>query len=925
MSMEDGNAKYGFAADLEPGISGLRVVDELEAENELLRASVKSLQDALFVRRVDQARMTELLKKEKYMRLLLESSPEIIMLLDGDGLIEYCTDKLLRLVGIESFDVIAGKSFRELYAMFGDEEFVERGTTRFQSVKNRVSIVSNDVEIDFSGHGKGRMYNVQASPMLDDGGNLYGVLVMYYDTTDVRKAESEESARVMLDATPLACSLWNENGDLMDCNNEALRMYGLSGKSDYLKYLDALSPKFQPDGRLSLEKAEQFERAAIETGFQQFEWMHLTLSGEELPVETTLVRVELNDGYRLATYSRDLRAFKANERLARDADARRREMEVRSRAAQVASEAKSRFLASMSHEIRTPMNAIIGMSDLMRTDNLDATQRGYFDDIRKMSRALLQIINDILDFSKIEAGKMELVNVHFNLMELYDNVVSMSRFMAGTKELEFRYSFGTDVPHVIYGDDARVRQIIVNVVNNAIKYTRDGSVDFSVKRASKNGRDYIAFIVKDTGIGISDEDMPKLFSSFRQFDGEANRGIVGTGLGLSITNNLLTLMDGEISVESEYGEGSTFTVLLPLVEGDPAMVKTAELAEFSMATDDVRVLVVDDNQINLKVAVAYLARHNVRTDTAESGVEAIRKVREKRYDMIFMDHMMPVMDGIETTKRIRCLPGVSGAPLPIIALTANAVAGARESFIEAGMNDFVTKPIDPKALNSVLLKWLPPDKVKCAAETGKEGSLAQVEELAAHSAIDAKEGLRNAAGDEELYRQLRENFVEDHASDYERISDALDSDDPEVFSKAMLLAHTLKSTAALIGASGLRAAVFAIERKLTNRGVPTAEHLQTFRNELDAVLSELGRPEKKRRSANGELDRESALALVEKLEPLLKSGNASSLDLLDEIDDVLSPLGDRVKELAERIGDFEFYAALETLTSMKAALLSTKG
>ena len=550
-------------------------------------------------------------------------------------------------------------------------------------------------------------------------------------------------------------------------------------------------------------------------------------------------------------------------RIARRADARSRELEVQMQAAQVATEAKSRFLASMSHEIRTPMNAIIGMSDLIRTDNLDMTQKVFFDDIRKMSKSLLQIINDVLDFSRIEAGKLEIVPVHFKLLELVNNICSMSRFLADAKGLYFYDSYDPAIPEAIYGDDVRIRQILFNLINNAIKYTRDGYVAFKASRTKKDSRDFILFEVKDTGIGIKDEDIKKLFNAFYQVDMTVNRGIGGSGLGLSITKNLVALMGGEIGVESTYGKGSVFKVLLPMTLGDPGLVFDHSIASFITVGDGARVLVVDDSQINLKVAVAYLERHNVHAETALSASEAILKIQKKNppYDLVFMDHMMPGMDGAEATRRLRA----SGHDkLPIIALSANAVEGVRERFIEAGMNDFISKPIEPDELNRVLMRWLPAElilhgeqpqpqaqksrdcnddaanKVKTAnvmnvaktANTGMRTESPGGDPLSKiNPVINFADGINNTLGDRELYQKLLQNFIGDHGKDYITIRDAIDSGAPD---EASLAAHKLKGVAALLGANRLRQIAFSIETLLGEGELGKAKKALT---KLDAELS----------------------------------------------------------------------------------------
>ncbi|MDR3303146.1 MAG: transporter substrate-binding domain-containing protein, partial [Treponema sp.] len=473
--------------------------------------------------------------------------------------------------------------------------------------------------------------------------------------------QAEKRTQAMLDSTPLAASLWNENGVMIDCNREALNLLGVKEKADYIEHFAELNPAVQPDGEATSDKASRLIKAAFDSGYQNFDWMYLTAAGDELPVETVLRRIPWKGGFHIAAYSRDLRDIHEKERAIKKAEAAlfrkknhldlvagiskftywefdeeldtlafsyhfkdefgyapeeisgmgyynrvisdpptkwidiihpddvgrimrdledylsgatgkyRSELRVRHKSGEYlaavtsgqaidwkdgkrsymvgglfnindlrrtedANTAKSMFLATMSHEIRTPMNAILGMSNLMRTDNLDQTQLGYFEDIKKMSKALLGIINDILDFSKIEAGKLELVPVHFNMVSLFNNIASLCGFIAKGKSLLFHSDCAPDVPKVIYADELRIRQIFTNVVNNAIKYTREGYVRFTLnkgelpkiagdptKNSVKTG-EYLIAVVEDTGIGIKNEDKNRLFASFEQLDTRKNRG-----------------------------------------------------------------------------------------------------------------------------------------------------------------------------------------------------------------------------------------------------------------------------------------------------------------------------------------------------------------------------------------------------------------
>ena len=384
---------------------------------------------------------------------------------------------------------------------------------------------------------------------------------------------------------------------------------------------------------------------------------------------------------------------------------------------------KSDFLANMSHEIRTPMNAVIGMAELALREELPENARNYIRQIKSSGHALLTIINDILDFSKIESGKMDIVETEYEPLAVIHNVVSMIRTRIGEKNVQLLTDISQNLPSRLFGDSIRVQQILINLLNNAVKFTQKGNVKLLIS-IRKSGEDEIILHgeVADTGSGIKPENLEKIFISFQQVDSKRNRNMEGSGLGLSITKQLLELMSGSIHVESVYGVGSTFVFDLPqkVVDATPADVSKldetiekidAEMENFTFVAPEARVLVVDDNAINLTVTKGLLEPLEMQIDTALSGEEAIEMVQQTMYDIVFMDHMMPEMDGVETTHEIRRrFPEY--ADLPIVALTANAVNGVQEMFQEEGLNDFVPKPMELKVLVDAVRRWLPKDKIQ---------------------------------------------------------------------------------------------------------------------------------------------------------------------------------------------------------------------
>lgn len=396
-----------------------------------------------------------------------------------------------------------------------------------------------------------------------------------------------------------------------------------------------------------------------------------------------------------------------------------RELSEMRKKAEEANQSKSNFLANMSHEIRTPMNAIVGMSDLLIEKSHGREIYDYACDIKTAALNLLSIINDILDLSKVEAGKMELAEDEYFVEELVRDTVNLVKMSAEQKGLQFQVNVAEDIPRQLYGDEGRIRQILINIINNAVKFTKEGYVRLDVSGRYKDEENIaLQFVVEDTGIGIKEEDIAVIFEAFRQLDMNRNRKTEGTGLGLAITKQLVTLMDGDIQLESEYGKGTRFIIRIKQrvvdkrsIKEEPAVHRVETVKETRMfVAKEYRVLLVDDNAMNRKVACAMLKPYGFQLVEASCGSAAIERVKRVEYDMILMDHMMPEMDGVEATKIIRSECGENGKKAVIIALTANAIQGAREMYLENGFDDFLSKPFDRSQMHELLDKWVPEEQ-----------------------------------------------------------------------------------------------------------------------------------------------------------------------------------------------------------------------
>ena len=389
--------------------------------------------------------------------------------------------------------------------------------------------------------------------------------------------------------------------------------------------------------------------------------------------------------------------------------------------AEKANKAKSQFLANMSHEIRTPINSVIGMSEMILRENTDETIEEYALNIKSASASLLSIVNEILDFSKIEAGKMDIIPVKYRLSLLIKEIVNMIKFKAEGKNLKLNLDIDESTPDFLLGDELRIKQILTNVLTNAIKYTKEGHITLKLRYEKTGFEDIkLKFLIEDTGIGINDEETGKLYEEYRRIDEKNNRDIEGTGLGLKISMLLVEMMRGNIFIDSTYGKGTKVHVLIPqkicglmtignINQRDDKILKENYKVRFN--APNARILVVDDNVMNLKVAAALLKPTKIQVFMANSGFECLELVKDNIYDIILLDHMMPEMDGIETLVRLKSSDENLSINATVIALTANAIKGAKEEYISAGFDDFISKPIDIISFEDKIYEYLDKDKI----------------------------------------------------------------------------------------------------------------------------------------------------------------------------------------------------------------------
>ncbi len=865
------------------------------------------------------AARNEASKTKKALESVLSSATEIsIIVTDTDGLISMFNRGAERMLGYTA-DEMVGKQTpaiiheqqeteqrgRELtlelgYPVSGFKVFVEKAIQSGQETREWTYVRKDRSTLTVS---------LVVTVIRNQKNEITGYLGIAEDITNRKQAEQERNLLLkIIEESPDFVATADMQAHLKYLNIAGARLVGLPDNVD----LSALSIKdMHPEWAARLILVEGIA-TVLRQGFWQGETALLHRDGREIPVSQLLLlhRDASGNPVLLSTIMRDITVHKQAEQALRQAK----------EAAEALAQSKSEFLANMSHEIRTPMNAIIGLSHLALNKEISAEIRDYLEKIYSSSNSLLGILNDVLDFSKLEAGRLTIDHSHFNIDVMLDNIRNVFVERAKEKHIGFKMDIAPDVPRDLVGDALRLQQVLINLLANAIKFTERGEVVFKITVSQADQSQVrLLFCVTDTGIGMSEHDLDKLFQPFSQVDGSITRRFGGTGLGLAISHNLLQLMGGKFSVTSAPGKGSSFSFELAL---DVSLLSGQRNADHPVATfiareEDlgrlligVRILVAEDNLINQQVVREFLNLSGIIVEIANNGKEAIALLDNGAFDAVLMDIHMPEMDGFAATKLIRSQAHF--AELPIIALTAGVTKEERERCRAAGMNDFIAKPINPKRLISTLVRWIKP--IEAVATDVAVESIAE-KTLSAEQLpdFDLSNLLVMLGNNQELATQLLLGFMDNMKDLPDQVEAMISAGD---FAVAGELAHKIKGASGNIGALRLYAASEALEAELKKGAADAA--FNTFReafNQAMSVIAELHRPEELMPSSSGDL--ETLKRIAAELDLLLKENDFISEALLNTLKPHLAlEQLDLFTQLRKLINDLQYGDARKILRQL---------
>jgi two-component system sensor histidine kinase/response regulator len=765
--------------------------------------------------------------RESYLSAIIENQPGLLWLKDKESRFLAVNKAFAASCGKDKQEDVLGKTDMDIWPIELAKKY------RRDDIMVMETGITSILEEAIFDKGETKWFETFKSPVLDGQGTVLGTTGYARDITERKETEKalldvSERLHLAIRASNVGIWDWDITNDRLTWDEGMYNLYGVSANQFGGAY-EAWEAGLHPD---DLQEAQDAIQRA--------------LRGEE----------DFNPEFRIVRPDGSVRHIKADARIQRDPEGKPLRMigtnwditglKTAAQAAEAANQAKRAFLANMSHEIRTPMSGVLGMTTLLLDTKLTEMQRHYAENIKSSGESLLAVLNDILDFSKIEAGKLALENIPFSIKEVIGNVMNIFKPPAAEKGVTLHSDVDPKLPDVCLGDPQRLTQVLANLLGNAVKFTATaGEVRLgATTRLCSAAEPELEISVRDTGIGMTEEELFLIFKEFSQADVSTSRRFGGTGLGLSIVKHLVELMGGSLRAESAIGKGSAFTIFIPL--SAPPDLNTAYMHSTDVITRtrfrDVRALVVEDHQINREIVVELLRQVGIDAEIAANGRDAVEMVRVKDYDILFMDIQMPEMDGIEATREIRQLRRAGIDRLPILAMTAYALTGDREKSLAAGMNDHLTKPMHPNALNAALRKWLPPEKISTIAADETEAAAKQdLAPIPSAPGLDAAAAMKRLGGNTKLYLKLLDDFIVGYREVPALLMREIRTGLRE---EAMHRVHSVRGIAATLGGTDLETAAAELEKILRSiescDDVALEETIKTFIDCHETLIATIG-------------------------------------------------------------------------------------